>query len=258
MRHDFLDQHTHLDSCLHRLDPRAKLVAVCLAVLVVAATPAHLPRLFGGYYALIAVLALLSRVPLPHLARRCMAAAPFIVMAASLPLISAWLGPGPNADAGAPGLLGYAPPEARDLSLAVLMKGFAAILLLTLLTATTRFHHLLWGLHRLRAPEVLSVVAGLAYRYLFVLLDEWGRTQRARACRSPAGLRMNRFSLYAKQIGLVFVRGWERAERVHNAMMLRGFQGRMPVTPVRQFSLADGLFVAIAVGSFLAVRLAAL
>ena len=70
MRHDFLDQHTHLDSTLHRLDPRAKLVGFCLAVLIVAATPTQLLHLFSGYYALILALVVLSRVPLLHFARR--------------------------------------------------------------------------------------------------------------------------------------------------------------------------------------------
>jgi cobalt/nickel transport system permease protein len=145
--------------------------------------------------------------------------------------------------------------ETVRFGLSVLLKAYAGIILLTLLTSTSRFDHLLWGLRRLKAPEILHVIATLMYRYIFILLDEWRRTTQARQIRTPYGLRVGRVSLFGKHVALVFIRGWERAERVQAAMTVRGFSGEFPLAHVSRFQAADALFLALMMVSFLGVRL---
>ena len=255
MKYDFIDRFSHLNSPLHRRDPRAKICGVLFAVIVIASTPRGPLEQFAGFYLLIAALVALSRVPLRFVVTRCLLASPFIIMAALLPFLSLWV-----EGAGAPGASAFAGldqnAEAVRFALSVLLKAYAAIILLTLLTSTSRFDHLLWGLRRLKAPEILHVIATLMYRYIFILLDEWRRTTQARQIRTPHGLRVGRVSLFGKHVALVFIRGWERAERVQAAMTVRGFRGEFPLARVSRFQTADALFLALMMASFLGVRLA--
>ncbi len=213
-------------SPLAPFDPRAKVSAVLLTILTVSSFPAEpTPRFFAaGGYALL--LALCAAVGLRYLLKRCLAATPFIVMAALLPLLS--------------GL-----PDGDVLAYAVGIKAYAAILLLAALAATTPVDHTLRAVGALGAPRSLVLTTTLMYRYLFVLLDEWRRISRARECRTGGNSANGRFRLWANQIAMVFVRGWERAERVTAAMILRGFNGDFPTLYRRRFSLSDW---ALAVG----------
>jgi cobalt/nickel transport system permease protein len=242
--YDFIDRFSHLDSPLHRLDPRAKIVGILCAVVVIASTPHDHLGGFLGFYLVIAGLVVVSRIPAGFLASRCLFASPFIVMAAFLPFLSLWL----------EGAQAPAASSPAQLALAVLLKAYAAILLLTLLTSTSRFDHLLWGLRRLHAPEVLYVIATLMYRYIFILLDEWRRTAQAQKVRTPRGLKVSRVGLFGKHIALVFIRGWERAERVQAAMTVRGFSGELPLRNISRFGAGDAVFLALLVLAFVGVR----
>ena len=208
------------DSPLAPFDPRAKVSAALLTILTVSSFPAEpTPRFFAaGVYVLL--LALVAAVGLRYLLKRCLAATPFIAMAALLPVLSGL----PNGDV---------------LACAVGIKAYAAILLLSALAATTPVDHTLRAVGALGAPRSLVLTTTLMYRYLFVLLDEWRRISRARECRTGGNPAKWRFRLWANQLAMVFVRGWERAERVTAAMILRGFNGSFPTLRRRRFSLSD-------------------
>jgi cobalt/nickel transport system permease protein len=242
MKEGFLDRDAGLDSLLHRLDPRTKLLLFFSAVLIVASEPAGETSPFPYYYAAIAALALLSRVPPSRLAKRCLAAAPFLLMAAALPWTAAALG----------GSSGGIDPARFGAS--VLLRGFAAILLLVLLTSTSAFHRLLWALRKLRAPEALGQIATHMYRQLFILTDEWRRAGQARECRSAGRLNLSRTSVYGKQLGVIFLRSWDRAERIHAAMTVRGFDGRLPLSEPGRIELADVAALAMTLAIFLLIR----
>lgn len=196
-------------SPLARADSLAKVCAALSTVLVISVFPAGLGWRNAAVLALLAALLWLARVPLRYLLRRCFAATPFIALAAAMPVVSAV-------------------PSGADLALAVAWKAYAAILLLSLLAATTALEDIVDSLRRLGAPRGLALTAVLMHRYLFVLLEEWQRTARARECRSGGRLRRGRARIWANQAATVFVRGWDRAERVAQAMLTRGFHGRFP------------------------------
>jgi cobalt/nickel transport system permease protein len=126
-----------------------------------------------------------------------------------------------------------------------------------LLGATTSFPDVLHALERLRAPRLLVLIAAFMYRYLFVIADEVARMRAALAARGYAP----RHALQAAAIGRVatalFLRTYERAERVHLAMLARGWQQRMPRLDVLAYTRADALFLTALAGTLLSVRILA-
>lgn len=208
------------NSPLANFDPRAKVASTFLTVLTVSSFPADQTPQFlaAGAYALL--LALIALVGLRYLLKRCLLASPFIAMAAALPLLS---------DV----------PNGEPLAFAVGIKAYAAILMLSVLAATTPVDDTLRAIRALGAPRSLALTTTLMYRYLFVLLDEWRRITKARECRTTGKLVSGHFQLWSNQLAMVFVRGWERADRVTAAMILRGFNGNFPTMGTRRFLPSD-------------------
>jgi cobalt/nickel transport system permease protein len=117
----------------------------------------------------------------------------------------------------------------------ILIKSWVSVQMAILMTFTTAFPDLLWGLRALRLPSVLVAIVSFMYRYLFVLADEALRLTRARAARSgvgPTGRRTGgslawRGRVAGGLVGNLTLRAFERSERIHAAMVARGFQGEM-------------------------------
>jgi cobalt/nickel transport system permease protein len=247
MKHDFLDRHADLDSPIHRVDPRAKLLGIGLAIALVASEPPGELLPFAAYYPALFVLLAISRIPASFFAQRVAVAAPFVLAAALALPLSSWLGPELDASP-----IARVAPAALASSLA--LRAFAAVLLLTLLGSSGRFHELLWGLRRFGMPGPIGALCALVYRYAFILTDETLRTTMARVSRTPGRLATNRFVVFGHQTATVFLRGWQRAQRVHGAMLSRGFTGEFPLARPRRFRFTDGLFALVVVGFCAFVR----
>lgn len=244
MKYGFLEREVSTDSPLGRADPRAKLLLTLAGVTAVASEPNGQLGAYPYYCALAALLAVGGWISPLRLARRCLPAIPFIVMAAALPLAAVWID-------------GATSSDARSFALSVLLRSGLSIALLALLAETTAFADILQAMRALRAPEALSAVTTQMYRYIFVLFDEWRRVSQARACRTAGVLRVPTVSFYGQQIALVFARSWDRSERVHAAMLLRGFSGVMPPSSRLHFGWTDGILTAAVAAAFWTVRLAA-
>jgi cobalt/nickel transport system permease protein len=212
-----LDSYFPRETCLHRLDPRARLIFV---VSLVAGTGA-LPPGWGPLAALLVAifLAMASRAPLSYYYLRVSVIGPFILAMGAFRLLASV----ESSDAGL-----SLPPGAAMAALAVVCKAFAAAILLSMLVATSGIPQILWALEKLHAPNVVVLVSNLMFRYFDLLLDEWASMNRSRASRGGDRLRLSRFRVLGGEIGLLFVRSWERAERVHQAMISRGFTGNLP------------------------------
>ena len=214
-------------------DVRALLAAVVLATLIVSSTPAGALEPFVPYFGAAFLLLSLGGVSPALVAGRCAAASPFLLTAGALLY---WQ-------------LGW------QAALAVALKGYCAVLLLTFLTAVTPLPDLLWALERLRSPAALNLILGLMYRYTTLLAEEHQRLTRARESRTAAPLGFGQFTaLQARHAGSVLLRGWDRAERIHQAMLARGFTGSWPAREHRPFGLGDLLFLLVAVAVFGAAR----
>jgi len=112
-----------------------------------------------------------------------------------------------------------------------------------LLVAATRFPDLIHAFEHLRVPAILTTIIAFLYRYLFVLSAEGGRMARARSLRSFAGRGLG-VRVYASLVGHLLLRTFERAQRIYQAMLSRGFRGEFPPRRPLRFGLLDLLFVA--------------
>lgn len=218
---------------MRSLDARARLAAVVLATLIVSSTPAGALEPFVPYFGAAFLLLSFGGVAPGTVLGRCAAASPFLLTAAAL---LAWQ-------------LGW------QAALAVGLKGYCAVLLLTFLTATTPLADLLWALERLRSPAALNLILGLMYRYTTLLAEEHQRLKRARDSRTTAPLGLARFTaMEAQHAGTVLLRGWDRAERIHQAMLARGFTGSWPAREHRPFAVGDVVFLVAVLAVFGAAR----
>jgi cobalt/nickel transport system permease protein len=243
-------------SALHRLDPRAKIVAFFLASLAFASVPVGQLRVFVPFYFLVAILLVASRVPLRYLGYRCLLASPFILTAVAVFQLSVLVEtPALVSQAAASPIVLTVQIQSWELGLSILLKAYGAVVLISLLTGTCSLNELLWGLHRLRAPKALVLTATLMFRYLFLLNDEWQRTTRARESRTPGVLRMSLLKVYGRQLAMIFLRSWERADRVQAAMASRGFRNELPTLYAGRFGRIDACFVAGVPLLFLGIRL---
>ena len=208
------------DSPVHRLPPQLKIVAAFVAVLCVVATSREAFWAFGVYLLAIVSVWWVARVPVRWFAARSLIELPFVVLAVLLPLV----GHGRRVD-----FLGVAVSvEGALAGWNILAKGTLGVLVSLTLAATTAPHDLLLGMQRLRTPSVLITIATLMLRYGEVIVGEAQRMRIARISRGHDPRFLWQVGATARGIGSLFIRSYERGERVHLAMVSRGWSGTMP------------------------------
>ncbi len=212
--------HVAGDTLVHDLPAHPKVLACIAFVVVVVATPTGRWSAFAGYAALILGVLALSRIPPLLVLRRMVVEVPFVVFALLLPVVAS----GPRVDVmglslSSAGLTGGA---------TMLLKATLGVLAGITLAATTPARDLLAGLDRLRVPRQLVTIAGFMVRYASVVTGDLQRMRIARAARGFTGGRLGHLRIEAAGVGALFVRSYERGERVHRAMLSRGYTGRMP------------------------------
>ena len=106
-------------------------------------------------------------------------------------------------------------------------------------------------------PRLFVLIAGLTYRYLFVLTGEAARMKAALAARNWSPRSAARAGAAGRVAGALFLRAHARGERVHLAMVARGYSGTMPAAEPLPLARADVLFLALVVGTILCVRMLA-
>ena len=240
MKHSFIDQYSDGNSLLHRLDPRTKFIVTILFILAVVLTPPDSWLAFGLFFAIIAVLLLFSRLPALHVLKRSLVIMPFVVLIAIfIPFFkqgevagsyNVWLW---QVNVTYSGL---------QVLVNIIIKSLLSILSLILLTSTTRVPDLLKGLERLRMPSSMVMVLSFMYRYIFVLVDEVLRMKQARDSRNYGGRRLWQLRTIGSMIGTLFIRSYERGERVYAAMVARGFDGQTRTLSQLQLKPLDAYF----------------
>jgi cobalt/nickel transport system permease protein len=218
-------------SAVHRLSPQCKLLATFLFVLVVVSTPRETFWVFGAEAGLLGVVAVASRVPFATLLRRLTFELPFVAFAVLLPLV------GRGERVGVAGV---------SLSVSglwaawnILVKGTLGVAATGLLTATTPIPSILQGLERLRLPKVFVAICAFMVRYADVIAGELHRMRVARESRGHDPRWIWQARAVAATAGALFIRSYERGERVYLAMVARGYDGSMPVLHHHRASRAE-------------------
>ncbi|MFE5862060.1 cobalt ECF transporter T component CbiQ [Streptomyces virginiae] len=208
-------------SPVHALPPHCKLAATLAFVVVVVSTPREAVWAFGLYAVLIAAVAAVARIPAGFLLGRLLIEVPFVAFAVLMPFVAE----GERVE-----VLGM------SLSVSglwgawnVLAKGTLGVAASVLLASTTELRALLLGLQRLKLPPLLVQIASFMIRYGDVISDELRRMSIARRSRGFEARGIRHWGVLAKTAGALFIRSYERGERVYLAMVSRGYAGSMPV-----------------------------
>jgi cobalt/nickel transport system permease protein len=210
-------------SPVHRLAPEVKIMAMVMYTVVVVITPREALWAFAGYAVLIAAVATTARIRPGWLVKRATIELPFVLLAVVLPFAGygervSWLGMSLSID----GLYG---------AWNIFAKGTLGVLASLVLAATTPARDLLVGLDRLRCPQVITQIATFMMRYLEVLTEEARRMRIARLSRGYDPRFLWQVKAFAVGVGALFLRAFERGERVYLAMVSRGYTGRVPEPP---------------------------
>ncbi|HWB85440.1 MAG TPA: energy-coupling factor transporter transmembrane component T [Bryobacteraceae bacterium] len=238
MHHVVLERWSRGTSALHRRDPRAKLTALVVFLVVVATAQHMLPQLTAALFLLLAATLLYARLPLWGALARTALVLPFSLVF----LLVCWM-------AGDP---------ARGLALVA--KSYLSALAVLIVVSTTPLHALLRGMEMAGIPRFLLMVVQFLYRYLFVISEEAQHMTNAAAARGAtfrgAVARGARFHAAAGALAVLFVRSYGRAAGIHSAMLARGFLGRFQPLHEDHFGWSDALFLSLASLAPVLVRIA--
>lgn len=220
IEHDTLDQGGGAQSPLHRVSARAKLLgAMALLIVISVAQPwmwsvapgVPLSAIHAAALVVVVCLVLLARIPARYLlARLLVFAVPLTLVALSIPLA--------QGRAGGPVMAG------------VLTKGLLSFTVILCLAYTTSFERLLQAMRQCGAPKLMVAVLASMHRFVFVLSHELERMRRAQYARTfncPRRLSPVTVRNGSRAVGMLLVRASDRAERVHAAMIARGFDGEI-------------------------------
>lgn len=205
---------------LHGLAPESKVAATVAFIFAVVATPREAVWAFAVDLCIVFAVAAIGGVPIGHLVRRLTIEIPFLLFAVFLPFV----GRPPNVE-----VLGLSLSEAGLwAAFGIVVKGSLGVLATVVLASTTSIPDILAGLERLRVPQVLVAITAFMIRYGDVVTDDLRRMRVARESRADDPRWIWQARAVASTAGTLFVRSYERGERVHQAMLARGYVGSMP------------------------------
>lgn len=225
-----LDRDSHLSTAWHRLAARTRLLCALLFVFATTLTPNGHWWTWAIYAAGLAVLVWLCRVTLSVLLRRVAVEFSFIGA-----VLLGTLFRGGGAVIWQWGWLQITSAGLLVLG-SVAFKAILCLLMLNLLVLTTPIPALLQALVELKLPPLLVAVIASMYRYTAVLVDEFNTMRRAAASRNLLGRKRYQRLILGNMIGSLFIRTYERGDRVYQAMLSRGYTGLLPVAERSQKS----------------------
>lgn len=244
----FLDPYRHAHSLVHQLDGRVKFVLAVAFILTCSLTPVSAWAVYILLFALILSIEILSTLGVWYALKRASLALPFIL--AALPVIFTIDGTELfSLPLGAWTLTASVDGLERFISIA--LKSWLSVQVAIVLAATTPFPELLQAMRSVGIPRLLVAMFGLTWRYLFVLVDEALRLIRARAARSgvsPSNQKAKegggivwRAQVAGGMAGSLFLRGFDRSDRIYTSMLSRGYDGEVRLMPTPSLTTANKL-----------------
>lgn len=239
----FLDQLSYKNTFVHRLDPRAKLIATLLFLFTVISFSKYEIVALLPFFLYPMLLMTLGDIPFMFIFRKVLIVSPFAVFIGIF---------NPLLDSGHVTIFQGLTVSAGWISFfSILLKFTLTVSTALLLVATTSFPNVCHASRQLGIPSVFVSQLSFLYRYIFVLMEETMRIVRARDMRSY-GQSGRGMKVFVHIAGILFIRTVERAERIYNAMLSRGFQGDMPAVKRFHIRARDIIFI-LSVAVFLFV-----
>ncbi|MFH2091830.1 MAG: cobalt ECF transporter T component CbiQ [Pseudomonadota bacterium] len=220
------------DSAIHRMDPRLRVLSGALYSLIVALADRFL--MLGTALAIAMVLTAVARLnPTAVLKRLAMVNGLVLFLWVVLPFTYKgmpwfYLGPFP------------ATREGVMLCITITLKSNAIVLWSIVFFSTMPVAVLGHALNRFRMPVKLVALLLMTYRYIFVLESELTQLVHAARmrCFSPK-TNLHTYRTYAYMVGMLLVKAADRGERVHQAMLCRGFSGKFHCLTEMSFRPCD-------------------
>ncbi|MBN1889791.1 MAG: cobalt ECF transporter T component CbiQ [Thermoflexales bacterium] len=253
----FLDPYRARPSPIHQLDPRVKLVLALAFILALALAPVGAWPAYVLFLSISISVQILSELGIGYVLKRALLALPFAL--AALPILFTTEGVKLVTLPAGPWTLMITLEGVERLA-SIMLKAWLSVQMAIVLTASTAFPDLLLAMRAIKIPRLLVAIVGLMWRYLFVLVDEALRLMRAREARSGSRTMANRKSQIANRnrvggslgwrarvaggmAGNLFLRSFDRAERIYAAMAARGYDGEVRALPLPPLALGQRLVV---------------
>lgn len=211
------------DSFIHKLDPRTKILGFVIFIFLVVLTPPTNNVQFLLFFLLLLTLIIASKISIIHFIKNVSAIFPFIILVS---VFIPFFKQGEILYSFMKLTITY---EGLIILKNVLIKSFLSILILTLLSATTKFYDILKAMEKLYFPKIVIVILLIMYRYLFLLLDEKSQLERAMLSRCFTKRNLLKIKVLCNITGSLFIRTYERGERIYIAMCSRLFDGNINI-----------------------------
>jgi cobalt/nickel transport system permease protein len=232
--HDFGERlYIHRHTPVHRLEPHVKIVAAFLFIVVVIVTPITNWMAYTTYGLLIIGTIAIAQLPIGTVLTRSLIEVPFALFAVLMP----FFGSGDTLEVGPATLY----TEGLLAAAGIVAKGTLGVLTAICLSASTQAREMLRGFERLRMPAVMVQIITFMLRYVNVVNDELARMRVARESRGFVASGVKDWKFLAATAGSLFIRSYERGERVHLAMLSRGYAGTLPDVEHRLVSRSQWL-----------------
>jgi len=253
------DHYQSLQSAVHRLDPRVKVVVTVAFILSNVLLPDGAWLAYGCSWLIVLAASRLAHLSLRFVLSRSLVALPFALGAATIvfslpgePVFAVKLGPWALVATDA-GLTRFA---------SIMLRSWISVQMAIVMTATTQFPDLVHALRHLRVPSILVSTFSFMYRYLFALSDEAVRLMRARDARSAQPLAEGspgpslalRAKVAGNMAGQLFLRSYERSERIYDAMLARGYSGTLLTLHPHAMTRLDWLWCGIAIAAIALIQ----
>jgi cobalt/nickel transport system permease protein len=238
----FLDPYRSGRSPIHHLDARVKFILTLAFILTAAMLPVGVWPVYILLFSLALSVVILSELGLGYVYKRSALALPFVL--AALPLIFTL----PGRSLWTTTLFGWTLSVSQagvERFASIALKSWLSVQMAIVMAASTPFPDLLVAMRAIHIPRLLVAIFGLMWRYLFVFADETLRLIRARAARSgqaegadlkTGGSLAWRGRVAGGMAGNLFLRAFDRSDRIYMAMLSRGYDGEvrsMPMTPIQ-------------------------
>ena len=207
---------------VHQIPPHIKILAGLLFIIVAVSTDITNWPAFVAYFAIIITITQIAKLPIITVFKRSLIEVPFVLFALLMP----FFGTGEVVEIGSLNLY----VDGLLAGASIVVKGTLGILVAINLSATTTAREILNGLETLKMPTPMVQIASFMLRYVNVVNDEMLRMAVARASRGFEATGVRQWPVLATAAGALFIRSYERGERVHLAMIARGYQGDLPKT----------------------------
>ncbi len=210
----------HGHSVVHRAPAEVKIVCLLVFVLAVVATPREMVWPFAAYAVIVVAVWRVARVPVRWILPRMLIETPFLLLAVLLPFAEG----GQRIDVAGLQLS----VSGLYAAWGIVVKGTLGVAAALSFAATTPATELPTALSRLGLPAVVTSVLVLMLRYVDLLTAEASRIRTARISRGDSPRALHQAGAIAKGVGALFLRSYERGERVYVSMLSRGFDGHVP------------------------------